>query len=118
MLTQKRITIPIFEIGLRIYIFDQWSEVQDIVGDARKSKGVTFCSSEINPISVVIDSKYPSTIVHEAEHIKNFIWQCIGYTPQRDNDEVDAYLLKYLYSRVVDVYYKHIGKDPKDLFSR
>lgn len=29
-----------------------------------------------------------SSIVHEAEHIKNHIWQYIGYTPQRDNDEV------------------------------
>lgn len=45
---------------------------------------------------VAVNSRRGSSIVHEAEHIKNHIWQYIGYTPQRDNDEVDAYLLTYI----------------------
>lgn len=53
-----------------------------------------------------------SSIVHEAEHIKNHIWQYIGYTPQRDNDEVDAYLLTYIYDKITQVFYKH--KDNKE----
>lgn len=53
-----------------------------------------------------------SSIVHEAEHIKNHIWQYIGYTPQRDNDEVDAYLLTYIYNKITQVFYKH--KDDKE----
>lgn len=52
------------------------------------------------------------SIVHEAEHIKNHIWQYIGYTPQRDNDEVDAYLLTYIYDKITQVFYKH--KDNKE----
>lgn len=113
MLTYRKMMIPIFEVGLKVYIFDDWSEIEDIVGDHRPSKGLTTTTG--NPINVFIDRKHPSTIVHEAEHIKNFIWEYIGYTPQRDNDEVDAYLLKYLYNKIVTVFYKHIGRDPRDM---
>lgn len=116
MVTYKKMTIPIFEMVLKVYIFDDWSEISGIVNDDTKAKGATFYQDGSNKIMVVIDSKYPSTIVHESEHVKNFVWNYIGYTPQRDNDEVDAYLLKYLYNRIVEVFYKHIGKNPKDLF--
>lgn len=34
MLTQKKMTIPIFDVGFRVCIFDDWSEVEDIVGDS------------------------------------------------------------------------------------
>ena len=51
-------------------------------------------------------------IINIAEHIKNHIWQYIGYTPQRDNDEVDAYLLTYIYDKITQVFYKH--KDNKE----
>ena len=56
---------------------------------------------------VAVNSKRGSSIVHEAEHIKNNIWDFIGYRPQRDNDEVDAYLITYIYNKIVDVFYKH-----------
>jgi hypothetical protein len=56
---------------------------------------------------VAVNSKKDSSIVHEAEHIKNAIWNYIGYTPQRDNDEVDAYLLAYIYKKIAEVFYKH-----------
>ena len=46
-------------------------------------------------------------IIHEAGHIKNAIWRYIGYTPMRDNDEVDQYLVTYIYNKIVDVFYKH-----------
>lgn len=61
---------------------------------------------------VAVNSRRGSSIVHEAEHIKNHIWQYIGYTPQRDNDEVDAYLLTYIYDKITQVFYKH--KDNKE----
>ena len=38
MLTQKKMTIPIFDVGFRVCIFDDWSEVEDIVGDSEPSK--------------------------------------------------------------------------------
>lgn len=45
-------------------------------------------------------------------HKNILIWQYIGYTPQRDNDEVDAYLLTYIYDKITQVFYKH--KDNKE----
>ena len=56
---------------------------------------------------VAINSKRGSSIIHEAEHIKNSIWRYIGYTPQEDNDEVDAYLITYIYDKITSVFYKH-----------
>ena len=47
------------------------------------------------------------TTITESEHIKNAIWRYIGYEPQRDNDEVDAYLLTYIYNKITDVFCKH-----------
>lgn len=38
---------------------------------------------------------------------KNSIWRYIGYTPQEDNDEVDAYLITYIYDKITSVFYKH-----------
>lgn len=115
MLTQKKMTIPIFDVGFRVCIFDDWSEVEDIVGDSEPSKGVTLAFPESQRILVAVDRHFPSTIVHEAEHVKNYIWRFIGYKPVEDSDEVDAYLLKYIYNRIVEVFYKHIGVNPKDL---
>jgi hypothetical protein len=45
--------------------------------------------------------------IHESEHIKNAIWEYIGYTPQTGNDEVDAYLIAYIYKKIMEVYNKH-----------
>lgn len=66
----------------------------------------------LNVSRATFDNYVRSSIVHEAEHIKNHIWQYIGYTPQRDNDEVDAYLLTYIYDKITQVFYKH--KDNKE----
>lgn len=46
---------------------------------------------------VAVNFRSGSSIAHEAVHIKNAIWRYIGYEPQRDNDEVDAYLVTYIY---------------------
>lgn len=71
----------------------------------QEAKAITI--SQYGASLVAVNSKRGSSIVHEAEHIKNHIWNYIGYTPQRDNDEVDAYLLTYIYNKITDVFYKH-----------
>lgn len=35
------------------------------------------------------------------------MWEWIGYRPMADNDEVDAYVVTYIYEKIVDVFYKH-----------
>lgn len=73
-LSQRRLIIPIFEIPLHVFILDKWEEAEDFTeADVKdKPKGLTELTSR-NKIRVFIQSKYPATIVHEANHVKNFI---------------------------------------------
>lgn len=105
MVTQRNFVIPIFNYKLTVIIFDNWGEVKHLFNDTVEPKGITEIG--FGKSITAINSKRGSTIVHEAEHIKNAIWDYIGYTPQRNNDEVDAYLVTYIYNKIVDVFYKH-----------
>lgn len=105
MVTQKKINIPIFNYKLTIVIFDKWEEVEHLFDGGPEPKAIV--KSQHGASLVAVNSKSGSSIVHEAEHIKNNIWGFIGYKPQRDNDEVDAYLITYIYNKIVDVFYKH-----------
>lgn len=105
MITQKKINIPIFDYKLTIVIFDKWEEVKHLFDGGPEPGAITKTSYGAS--LVAINSKKEDSIVHEAEHIKNAIWDYIGYTPQRDNDEVDACLIAYVYKRIIEVYSKH-----------
>ncbi len=108
MVTQKKIIIPIFDYKLTIVIFDKWEELKNMIPDGemeQEAKAITI--SSYGASLVAVNSKRGSSIAHEAVHIKNAIWRYIGYEPQRDNDEVDAYLVTYIYNKVTDVFYKH-----------
>ena len=105
MITQKKMTVPIFDYKLTIVIFDKWDEVSHLFDGGPEPKAIT--ATRYGAALVAVNSKRGSSIVHEAEHIKNAIWSYIGYTPQRDNDEADAYLLTYIYNKITDVFYRH-----------
>lgn len=108
MITSRRITIPIFDYKLTIVIFDEWEELGPYLTKEQmsiRSRGITIEGE--GAAWVAVGSKYGSTVAHEAVHIKNCIWKHIGYRPQADNDEVDAYLVTYIYNKITDVYYKH-----------
>lgn len=90
MITQRKVTIPIFEFKLTIVIFDNWSELEGFLTPEEyeiESRAVTV--SQYGAALVAVNSRRGASIVHEAGHIKNAIWRYIGYTPMRDNDEVD-----------------------------
>lgn len=109
MWTQKRINIPIFNYKLTIIITDTWEEVEDRLPSAFSStcaNAVTFANKNGHSLIAVLASK-PTSIVHECVHIKNDIWAFIGYRSQIDNDEVDAYLITYLYEKIMEVFNKH-----------
>lgn len=105
MITQRKVIIPIFDYKLTIVIYDDWDEVRHMFDGGPAPRAVTRYT--YGAALVAIDSKRSSSIVHEAEHVKNLIWDYIGYIPQKDNDEVDAYLVTYIYNKIVDVFYKH-----------
>lgn len=108
MITKRKITIPIFEYKLTIVIFDDWEELRGYLPEEEfeiEARAITL--STYGASLVAINSKRGSSIVHEAEHIKNHIWDFIGYKSQVDNDEVDAYVITYIYEKITDVFYKH-----------
>ena len=108
MITQKKIIIPIFNYKLTIVIFDKWEECDKFLpADEMETEASAITISNYGASLVAVNAKRGSSIAHESEHIKNAIWRYIGYEPQRDNDEVDAYLLTYIYNKITDVFYKH-----------
>lgn len=97
MITKRKINIPIFDYKLTIVIFDDWEELKEILPNYdldEEARAVTL--SQYGASLVAVNSRRGSSIVHEAEHVKNKIWEYIGYIPQRDNDEVDAYVITYI----------------------
>lgn len=104
MNTFKKYKIPIFNYGMTVRIFDDKSDIIDIP-DFNNILGRTI---ELDGhCIVIIRNKAFDTMVHEAVHVKNLIWSYIGYTPQRDNDEVDAYLVTYVYGKILKTYNEH-----------
>ena len=69
MITQKKITIPIFNYKLTIVIFDKWEEVAHLFDGGPEPKAIT--ASQYGASLVAVNSKRGSSIIHEAEHIKN-----------------------------------------------
>ena len=108
MITQKKMIVPIFDYKLTIVIFDKWEELGKFLPKEemeQEAKAITI--NQYGASLVAINSKRGNSIVHEALHIKNSIWRYIEYTPQSDNDEVDACLITYIYKKITDVFYKH-----------
>ena len=92
MITKKIIKVPLYPFKLEIVIYDESNEVE-ILRNNRKTD-IGFCDYNNNGlITIGVQSNVGvSVIAHESHHAKNSIWSLIGYTPQNDNDEVDAYL--------------------------
>lgn len=104
MNTVKKFRIPIFNYGMIVRIFDKYSDVQDMP-DFKNVLGRTIDYDDY--CIVVIKKGSYDTIVHESIHVKNLIWSYIGYKPQRDNDEVDAYLVTYIYGKIMKAHNSH-----------
>lgn len=105
MITKKKTIIPIFDYRLDIIIYNNWDEVKLIFDEGPEPKAVT--KSSYGRSIVGVNSKEYDSIIHEAEHVKNKVWSFIGYRPMRDNDEVDAYLLTYIFKLIKEVFNKH-----------
>ena len=105
MITKRKTIIPIFDYRLDIIIFDNWDEVKHVFDNGPEPKGITRTLYGRDIVGINASSKI--SIIHEAEHVKNNIWSYIGYRPMRDNDEVDAYLLTYIYNKIKYVYNIH-----------
>lgn len=111
MVTQKRLLVPIFSYKVQIVICDTFEELSEFISDTDIKgyvSGVTLDYGNGTGMVGIVKNNIAS-IAHESFHLTNNIWNFIGYIPQRDNDEVSAYLLTYLYEKIESVYNKHIG---------
>ena len=109
MITKRKHLVPIFEYPITIIIFDDWEDLKNYIPEdiyAEPCRGVTIDFED--HCVVCCTPKYATSIVHEAGHIKNLIWKYIGYTPIRDNDEVDQYLHTYIYEVILKILNKHV----------
>lgn len=65
-------------------------------------------------ITIVLNPHYTNCkitagiIAHECIHVKNMIFETIGYKPKTNNDEAEAYFIEYLVNKVTDFYNKSI----------
>lgn len=82
MITQKKITIPIFNYKLTIVIFDKWKECDKFLpADEMETEANAITIHNYGASLVAVNAKRESSIAHESEHIKNAIWRYIGYEP-------------------------------------
>lgn len=62
-----------------------------------------------NGLFIIVDSSHkqfkPSVLVHECVHISNMIFQIVGYEPDRNNDEAQAYLVEYIFEKAWEFIY-------------
>lgn len=111
MLTEKSFIVPIYGFKVEVVVFDDLSEAQKKYPEFM-SEGTKACTIEYfncSKVKVIVPSYKYSSMVHELEHAKNLIWKAKGYKPDESNDEVDAYLLGYLYDRVDRIIRKHLA---------
>lgn len=108
MITEKKIIVPIYEYEIRVVIYDTWEELElkyPQVG-SKEVKGTTI---EFEDYAIVcLPPILNATVIHECEHLKNCLFTYIGYRPQSNNDEVDCYLIGYIYEQVISIIEKHI----------
>lgn len=106
MVTKKTIKVPIYNYKVVIIVADTRGEVHELypsIGNKVASCVLNYSDHSI----IVVPPHQPDSIAHECVHLKNSIWDYIGYTPVANNDEVDAYLVDYLFTQVSKVVAKH-----------
>ena len=110
MITKKTINIPIFRLKLKIVVVDDIEEALEIDTNINTEADSLVIDHNNGTATVVIASNDMSIIAHECLHVKNAVWNRIGYSPNPLNDEVDAYLLDYIMAEVLKVVEKHTNK--------
>lgn len=110
MVTNKKIQVPIYDFTIYVTIFDKWEEIKKYHEGATEDEREGFIlinNTDATKLRLFVNVEYPSCIMHEIIHIKNMIFDIIHHNSDRHNDEPEAYLVQYLYKKIVEVYYKH-----------
>lgn len=111
MITESSFIVSLYDFKVEVAVFDDLKEAQQKFPEFM-TEGTKACTVEYfhsSKCKLIVPSYKYSFVVHELEHIKNLIWKAKDYQPQRDNDEVDAYLMEYLYDKVDKIIRKHLA---------
>jgi hypothetical protein len=106
MITKRTIKVPIYDYKITIVVADDWREAKKILPCLEEGNRACVLEGP-NDSTIVIPPKQSGYVVHECVHLKDCIWNYIGYTPDASNDEVDAYLVEYLFNEVCKVIDRH-----------
>lgn len=110
MVTNKKIQVPIYDFTIYVTIFDEWEEIKKYHKNNTEDEREGFIltnDTDATKLRLFVNVECPSCIVHEIIHIKNIIFDIICHNSNRYNDEPEAYLVQYLYKKIIEVYYKH-----------
>lgn len=108
MITTQKFKIPIYGVDVMVHMFDTYDEAQrEIPNFDSNTLGCVQIDVKNHICHLCVPYNKASTTIHELEHLKNAVWDIIGYKPNPVNDEPDAYLIEYLWTRVYKVFEKH-----------
>lgn len=110
MITKTNFLVPIFNVKVYVVVYDTLKEAQEKFPTFMED-GIDACVIEntAKKLKMIIPAISHRVAVHELEHAKNIIWKYIGYETQTKNDEVDAYLLDYLYDKIDKIIKRHLA---------
>lgn len=103
MITKKKGIVPIYDIVFNVFVADTTEEAakECPLCEDKAMLGVTAYNNNARSITILIYPHTPNAVIaHECEHAKNMVWKFIGYTPNSEEDETDAYLIEYLFNQV------------------
>lgn len=95
MVTKKKMTVPIFDYRLTILIYDSWDEVSYLFDSGPEPLAIT--RFQYGAALVAVNSRRGSSIIHEAEHIKNSIWEYKGNEGEHFNESYAKYTVSQMY---------------------
>lgn len=104
--------LPIFGHEYEIWIVTDKEEATKTVPQWREDCNGKMLVCNRMPILVIMENSEYRAIVHECEHLKNYILSDVGVNPDYDNDETDAYVIAHLFQRVID--FKENKKSPRN----
>ena len=114
MLTKRKVKIPIFNYLMYVYVYDYWENLKGNIANniytQPNTNGLTIEYEDYCIVCCPANTNKVGVVLHESGHVKNLVWKYIGYTPQRDNDEVDQYLHQYIFEEINKIINKHLTK--------
>ncbi len=107
MVKEKIIKLPMFNYRIKVVIFDDYKDIQDTYPEFNPSSHAALTLEYSGSSQCVVllpkDKDFISNMTHELVHAKNCLFRFIQQYCERDNDEVEAYILGYLVSEILKI---------------